>query len=346
MANKGFFDNLKHQLGGSPAPDDVIKAKDNKKSDPKPEDVPKDDSKGDTLKQDTPKDNQDKTPDQPEDDGVDIDTLLNSLDGICDADDESDDRCDDNDNNKSVNTDEDMSSSVGNVGATVNPLNPHFPKKGGKRNMKMRDRDFYDRIGDLAYYHDRGDEGDYSELDAYMKEYKTESLSETDLIKEIDANLEADYDRFSALLLDRIANAETHRPDPVKRLFVNKIDTNDITEYETFDQALTSVKDNPYVTDPKSVFEQIWRQVKADGSLGEKVSEQEVRKYADTLNAKNKSAFLSRMGLPEQKQNHQKQNSGKPDKGKGNKDKGNKPKSDNGSDNSNSSNAGNGSGGN
>lgn len=337
MAN--LFNKLINELGGS-APDDSAKNNQAEGKDTTPKGNPKDASK-DTSK-DVPKDDAAKTdpkdapedtsqnnpqgndssspaPNTPKDDKTGAQDIP-TLDAVLAAtSDDSTSGIETDDAKKPTDNSETMSSNIGNVGAQIYPLNPNLSKKGGKRNMKMRDRDFYDRIGDLAYYHDRGDDGDYSELDTYMKEYKAESLSETDLIKEIDAALEADYDRFSAVLLNRIANAEAHRPDPVRRLFVNKIDKNDTTEYETFDQALASVKDNPYVTDPKTVFEQIYRQVKDDGSLGDKVSEQEVRKYADTLNAKNKTTFLNRMGLPEQKpQTHQNQQkgSGKPDKGK------------------------------
>ncbi len=363
---RGFFDNLKHQLGGSPAPDDVVKAKDPKDPAPKdpakdapkdaPKDIPKNTSKDtpkDTPKDSNPKDPKEsnpkpatKDPKEPkkdpakdpakdsktkkskllddEDDRLNLDLLRSLLDAA--DEDDPDDDADDDDATDGSGSDETMSSGVGNVSATINPLKPIL-KQEGRKTMRMRDRDFYDRIGDLAYYHDRGDELDYSELDAYMKEYKTESLSEVDLIKEIDACLEADYSRFSAVLLDRIANAEAHRPDPVKRLFINKIDKRDTAEYETFEKAAESVKGNPYVTDPKAIFEQVWRQVNPDGTLGARVSEQEVRRYADTLNAKNKGAFLTRMGL-EQKtvqqgnQNQQKAYS-KPNQGDGKK--GNKP---------------------
>lgn len=358
MSERNFFQNLMHNLGGDPGTGEVVPKPDTSKgadskdpakdsSNPKdsPKDTPKDapkDAPKDTPKdaatgakdpkpaKDNPKDSKAKNPKPADDDKLDLDLLRSLLDAADDSDDDADTGATD-DATGEAKPDETMSTKIGNVGATINPLKPIL-KQEGKRNMKMRDRDFYDRIGDLAYYHDRGDEGDYSELDTYMKEYKTEALSETDLIKEIDACLEADFARFSAVLLDRIANAESNRPDPVKRLFINKIDKKDATEYETFEKAAESVKDNPYVTDPKAVFEQVWRQVNPDGTLGARVSEQEIRKYADTLNAKNRGAFLTRMGLAEQKpQNQQKKPNNQGDGKKGDKPgKPNKP-SDNGS---------------
>ena len=144
--------------------------------------------------------------------------------------------------------------------------------------------------------------------------------------------LSEDLDEYlkdpSAVLVakEAIKRAADNRPLPIKVLFVNKIDKNDNKEYETLDEALASVKDNPYImafaSDPKAVFKQIWRVVNADGSLGGKVSEDAVDHFIDSFDG-DKKALRAKLGRPEQRQQNQQKAYNKPNQGDGKK--GNKP---------------------
>ena len=183
----------------------------------------------------------------------------------------------------------------------------------------------YKTLGKDIFNYDAG-----KGMSALLKDWFKRTLrKEKDLRMEF---LSEDLDEYlkdpSAVLVakEAIKRAADNRPLPIKVLFVNKIDKNDNKEYETLDEALASVKDNPYImafaSDPKAVFKQIWRVVNADGSLGGKVSEDAVDHFIDSFDG-DKKALRAKLGRPEQRQQNQQKAYNKPNQGDGKK--GNKP---------------------
>ena len=327
MANK-FFDSLKDSLGltppegenPTPKPDD---GKDLDENDDDEGDEPDDDDSDPNDGKDQPKDGKksDKTDDQ--------------SDNPDDADD-TDDNGDDSNDPDSGDTSSDLplptqgtsSSPVAtDIGA---PIVPIMSKKGGT-DMSTYNYNEYGEIQNEFFQCLLGAPVTPRVRTEIAKILDRDEALSKALLHEKLENLLQDPANV-AFAKEAIKKAADSRPDPVKRLFVNKVDKNDATEYDTWEKAVASVKDNPYVSDPKDVFVQIWRLIDAEGNLGARVTEEDIKKYAESFDG-DREAFLKRMGIVKkpansqsQSGNHQDNNQKQPKPGKGKKpNKGGKP---------------------
>lgn len=208
--------------------------------------------------------------------------------------------------------DDDMlTTDVHTVSDTINPI---LPKKEDAN--KMQNLEYYSKIAAKIHdFHATG-QADTDVKALFIDGIKTDKELAKELLRSCLPELLEDP-VFVEIVKDEIRQAADRRPDPVKRLFVNVVDPRDNNEYETWEEACASVRDNPYVTNPKDVFKTIYRLVDADGNLGNKVSPEEIEKYAATFDG-NREAFLARMGLKRKpaNQGQNQQKGSDPNKGK------------------------------
>ena len=200
------------------------------------------------------------------------------------------------------------------VSDTINSI----PSKKEDEN-KMQNLEYYSRIA--AKIHDFHATGvaDADVKALFIDGIKTDKELAKELLRTCLPEL-LDDPAFVGIVKDEIRQAADRRPDPVKRLFINTVDPRDNTEYETWEEACASVQGNPYVANPKDVFKTIYRLVDAEGNLGNKVSPEEIEKYAASFDG-NREAFLARMGLKKKPTQNQQNRPQKDDSNKGKKPK-------------------------
>lgn len=205
--------------------------------------------------------------------------------------------------------DDALTTDVHTVSDTINPI---LPKKEDAN--KMQNLEYYSKIAAKIHdFHATG-QADADVKALFIDGIKTDKELAKELLRSCLPELLEDP-AFVGIVKDEIRQAADRRPDPVKRLFVNVVDPRDNNEYETWEEACASVQDNPYVDNPKTVFKTIYRLVDADGNLGNKVSAEEIEKYAATFDG-NREAFLARMGLKRKPANQNQHKGSDPNKGK------------------------------
>ena len=154
----------------------------------------------------------------------------------------------------------------------------HAPIRKGE--AQMRTRGFYEQIGDLAYEYDRT--GEISDtLRGYVKSIITRDESLIDEI--VHDYLPAIVSKNPGMvpMLKKMAEDTAKAHVDVKVLYVNAKDPEDETEYETWDAAKVSIQkeiDN-YNVNPADVFQIVWRKIEKDGSLGGRMTADEVGRY-------------------------------------------------------------------